>query len=62
MAWLIAAIVVVSVVFLAGFRKLALGLVVAALIGGLSLYQYNEQQQRASTRIPVSEVVIEQTV
>ena len=60
MIWLIAAIGVVSAVFLAGFRKLALGLAVAVLIGGFSLYQYNkQQQQRARTRITVSEVVIE---
>ena len=60
MVWLIAAIGIVSAVFLAGFRKVALGLAVAALIGGVSLYQYNKQQQRrASTRITVSEVVIE---
>jgi hypothetical protein len=60
MLWLIAAIGIVLAVFLSGFRKLAIGLTVAALIGGFSLYQYNErQQQRASTRILVSEVVIE---
>jgi len=61
MAWLIVvAIVVVFLVFMAGYRKSALALVVAALIGGVALYQYNERrQQRATTRIAASEIAVE---
>ena len=61
MAWFIAAVVVaVSLVYLAGFRKTALGFLVAASIGGISLYLYNEhREQQATTRIAESQVVLE---
>jgi hypothetical protein len=61
MAWLIAAIgVVVLLVFFMGFRKSALGVLVTTVIGGFLLYQYNQQRERQSTtRIPQSEIVLE---
>jgi len=61
MAWLIAALgVVVLLVFFAGFRKIALGVLVTAVIGGFLLYQYNQQRERQSTtRIPQSQIVLE---
>ena len=60
MLWLIAPLVLSLLLFVAGFRKTALGLVVAALIAGASIYHLDEQaQQRAQTRIPASEISLE---
>ncbi|MGZ8155379.1 MAG: hypothetical protein ACXW2I_05525 [Burkholderiales bacterium] len=60
MAWLIVPVVVVVLVYLAGFRKSALGLLVAAVLAAFLLYQYNQRlQEQARTRIASSEVVVE---
>src|SRR5688572_19327049 len=60
MVWFIVALVVVCATFLAGYRKLAAGFVVAAVLGGVALYLYNDRkEQRETAGIPVSEVVIE---
>jgi hypothetical protein len=61
MAWFIAAIVIVVFVgFLAGFRKIALGVLVTGVISGFLLYHYNQQrQQQSMTRIPHSQIVLE---
>jgi len=60
MLWLIAPLVIALLAFLAGFRKTALAVVVAAAIAGASIYGLNEQaQQRAETRIPASEFSLE---
>jgi hypothetical protein len=60
MLWLIAPLVISLLVFVAGYRKTALGLVVAAVIAGAVLYALDEQaQQRAETRIPASEISLE---
>jgi hypothetical protein len=63
MLWLIAPLVTALLVFVAGFRKTALGLVVAAVIAGALIYRLDEQaQQRAETRIPASEISLENVV
>jgi hypothetical protein len=59
MAWLIGPIIVVLLVYLAGFRKSALGLLVAVIVAGFLLYQHSEHvQEKAETRIAESEVVL----
>lgn len=59
MAWFIGtAIVVVLLVFFAGFRKIAVGVLATAIIGGFSLYLYNEQQE-STISIPISQIVLE---
>ena len=60
MLWLIAPLVLALLAFVAGFRKTALGVVVAAVIAGASIYVLNERaQQRAETRISASEFSLE---
>src|SRR4051812_6563199 len=60
MLWLIAPLVIAVVLFLAGFRKTALGLVVAGVVVGASIYGLNERtQQRAESRISVSEISLD---
>jgi len=60
MLWLIGPIVVVVLVFLAGYQKVALGLLVASVIAGGLIYQRREQtQDHATTRISVSEIALE---
>ena len=60
MAWLIGPIIVVVLVYLTGFRKSALGLLFGVVVAGFLLYRHNEQvEQRATTRISMSEVVLE---
>jgi hypothetical protein len=63
MFWLIAPLVIALVAFLGGFRKTALGGVVAAMIAGASIYFLDERaQQRAESRIPVAEISLENVV
>ena len=61
MAWLIGFVaVVLAAVFAAGHRKTALGLAAVALaIGGLLYMHYRDEEHRALTRIPKSELVLE---
>lgn len=60
MAWVIAIVVLVLLVVSAGFRKLALGLVVIAVVGGVIAYLYGQAEEKQSlTRIPVSQLVFE---
>lgn len=60
MAWLIVPVVVVVLVYLAGFRKSALGLLVAAVLAAVLLYQYDQRvEEQERTRIASSEVVVE---
>ena len=60
MVWFIASIVVVLAVFIAGFRRTAVGLLIAAIGGGFALFQYNDwKDQQAATRISASEIVLE---
>lgn len=60
MAWVIAIVVLVLLVVSAGFRKLALGLVVIAVVGGVIAYFYGQAEERQSlTRIPASQLVLE---
>ena len=60
MLWLIAPLAVALLLFVTGFRKTALGVVVASVIAGASIYGYNEQaHQRAEARIPASEIALE---
>lgn len=61
MAWLIAiAILIVAGLFAAGLRKPALALGLGVLIAGVSIYVYNERQERQeTTRITASEIGLE---
>lgn len=60
MAWLIVPIAGVVLLYLAGLRRAALGLLVVAIVSSLVLYQYTQQvQQDATTRISESEVAVE---
>jgi hypothetical protein len=60
MAWLIVPVVVVVLVYLAGFRKAALGLLVAAVLAAVLLYQYDQRvEEQERTRIASSEVAVE---
>ena len=61
MAWFIGfAALVLAAVFALGHRKSALGLAAVALaIGGLLYMHYREEEHRALTRIPKSELVLE---
>jgi hypothetical protein len=60
MLWLLAPLVLALLVFVAGFRKIALGVLIATAIAGASIYLLTEQtQQRAETRIPASEIALE---
>ena len=60
MAWLIGIAVVILVVAAAGFRKVALGLLAIVLVAGGGLYLHNRQEDhRSLTRIPASELVLE---
>jgi hypothetical protein len=61
MAWLIGfAALVLAAVFAAGHRKTALGLAAVALaIGGLLYLHYRGEERQALTRIPKSELVLE---
>jgi hypothetical protein len=52
--------VLILVVFAAGYRKVALGLAAFALVVGGLLYMHNRaEEQRSLTRIPKSELVLE---
>ena len=54
------AAVLILVVFAVGYRKVALGLAAVALAGGGLLYMHNrEEEHLALTRIPKSELVLE---
>ena len=54
------AAVLILVVFAAGYRKVALGVAASALAVGGLLYMHNrEEEHRALTRIPKSELVLE---
>lgn len=60
MAWFLGFVVLVFVVFAAGYRKVALGLLAIALALSGWLYLHNrEEEHLALTRIPVSELVLE---
>jgi hypothetical protein len=60
MFWLIAPLVIAVLLFLRGFRKSALGVVVVALIAAAVVYYLNERaQERAETRISASEISLE---
>lgn len=60
MAWLIVPLALVVLLYLAGFRRSAAALLVAALVAGVLLYYYNERlQEDARSRIPLSDVVVD---
>ena len=61
MAWFVAvAIVVISLLFFAGLRKVAIGILLTVLVGGYSLYQYNVyKDEQSQARIPASQIVVE---
>ena len=52
--------VLIVIVFVAGYRRVALGLLAVAVAGGGSLYLYNRAEgQRSLTYIPIPELVFE---
>jgi hypothetical protein len=60
MAWFIGFVVVILLLVATGFRKVALGVVAVALAGGGVLYwHYGSEEQLALTRVPPSELVLE---
>jgi hypothetical protein len=61
MAWVVGGgAVLILVVFAAGYRKVAAGLLAIALVAGGLLYMHNRQEEHdAVTRIPSSELVLE---
>jgi hypothetical protein len=60
MAWLLVPLVVVVLLYLAGFPRSAAGLFVAAVAAGIFLYYYNQRlEEAARSRIPASEVLVE---
>jgi hypothetical protein len=57
MLWIIAPLVVAVIAFAAGYRKTALGFVIAAGVAAVAIYGLVERtQQRAESRITVSEI------
>lgn len=57
MLWVIAPLAIVVLVFLAGFRRTALGLLVAALIAGGLIYRHiGKVQEQAESRIPAADI------
>ena len=61
MFWLIGPLIIVVLVFVAGFRKSALGLFVGVVIAGGLIYWHNlELQEQATTRISSEEIKVEQ--
>jgi hypothetical protein len=63
MLWIIIPLVMAIFAFAAGYRRTALGLIVAAALAGASIYLLTEQtQQRAETRISTSEISLENVV
>ena len=60
MLWIIIPLVMAVIAFIAGYRRTALGLLVASAIAGASIYLLTEQtQQRAETRLSASEISLE---
>ena len=60
MLWLIVPVIVIAVVFIAGHRKTALGLLVVAIIAGGLIYRYDlHLEQQATTRISAAEIGLE---
>lgn len=60
MLWLIVPVILVAIVFVAGHRKTALGLLVGATIAGGLIYRYDlHLEQQATTRISASEIGLE---
>ena len=60
MLWLLGPLIIVVLVFAAGFRKTALGLLVGVVVAGGLIYWYNlELQEKATTRIAITEVTLE---
>ena len=60
MAWLIVPIVIVVILYVAGYRKSAAGLLGTVIVAGFLLYQYTQRvQQKAGSRILPSEVTVE---
>jgi hypothetical protein len=60
MAWLIVPLVLVVLLYFAGFRRSAAALFAAAVVAGVLLYYYNERvEEDARSRIPLSDVLVE---
>ena len=63
MLWIIAPLVAAVIAFAMGYRKTALALVISAVIAGILIYTLVEQtQQRAESRISVSEISLDNVV
>ena len=60
MAWLLIPLVLVVLVFLAGFPRTAAALLATAVVAGGLLYYYNQRlDEDARSRIPTSDVIVE---
>ena len=60
MIWLIVPLVLVVLVYLAGFPRSAAALLATAVVAGVVLYYYNQYvQEDARSRIPLSEVSVD---
>ena len=63
MLWIIIPLVMAVVAFIRGYRRTALGLLAAAAIAAAAIYLLTDQtQQRAETRIPPSQITLENVV
>jgi hypothetical protein len=60
MAWLLVPLVIVVVVYLAGYPRSAAALLAVAVVAAILIYYYNERvKEDARSRIPLSEVMVE---
>lgn len=60
MFWIIGPVIVVVLLFLAGFRKSAVGLLIATLIAGALVYwNINVVERQETSRMSVSEIALE---
>jgi hypothetical protein len=60
MAWLLIPLVLVVLLYLAGFPRSAGALLVAGVVAGAVLYYYNQRlEEDARSRIPASDVIVE---
>lgn len=60
MAWLLVPLVLMVLLYLAGFPRSAGALLVAVVVAGVVLYFYNQRlEEDARSRIPLSEVIVE---
>jgi hypothetical protein len=60
MAWLIVPLVLVVLVYIAGYPRSSAALLAAVIVAGVLLYYHNQRMEEAArSRIPLSDVVVE---